>query len=571
MSVPLRSKQGCWTCKLRRKKCDEIHPFCSTCESLSIPCYGFGPRPEWMDNGVNERAIMSNLKDIVKHTSRRKVGSQLPKQRDTVVKIAPKLSENDGKDSLSAPGPKLLYADKLPLPSDAPWQELGIGMRQDESMTPASSEHNDPTVRTNLSISADEAALLMHFLDNIFPLQCPLFKPGILEGGRGWLLNLLLQTNPLYYVALAFSTYHRRMMMPAETARPLQAAALVQQEKHLGLCIALMNKSAQRFCGEWKGLGIAVTVIELVFFELFTDNSGAWQTHLRALLGMGLQAHEQHYNGRLRLTESAKQILREDRPVSQNEPTVAEEVACFRFVNGTTTWLDIIYAITTGKAPILLPHLSSILSCDSQFQLSDIMGCQNSVMLQIGRIAAQHEQNILVGREGPLMYAAMNQGAADIVVEIQRCLTEEAFVRLDLSGRNSAGVSSTMHDPRTLITRIFAQMALVYLHLVVHGFRDLELVSGAAISEVMEILQSQISQSLLPALVLPLFIIGASASEGDQPFFRDAFSRPPLLEPMVKHRARILPILEEVWRRKQTLPEFGWSDCLELTPDILLL
>ena len=27
----------------------------------------------------------------------------------------------------------------------------------------------------------------MHFLDNIFPLQYPVFKLGILEGGRGWL------------------------------------------------------------------------------------------------------------------------------------------------------------------------------------------------------------------------------------------------------------------------------------------------------------------------------------------------------------------------------------------------
>lgn len=306
------------------------------------------------------------------------------------------------------------------------------------------------------------------------------------------------------------------------------------------------------------------------FFELFTDNISAWQTHLRALLGMSLQAHEQQYHGRLRLTESAKQFLREDRPVSENELAVAEEVACFRFVNSTTTWLDINYAIITGKAPVSLPHLSRILSCDSQFQLGDIMGCQNSVMLQIGRIAAQHEQNVLAVREGRLACTEMNQSAADIVVEIQRYLAEGAFVRLDLSGRNSAGVSSTVDDPRTLITRAFAQMALVYLHLVVHGFRDLELLD-ATISEVIEILQSPASRSLLPALVLPLFIIGVSASKGDQPFFRDVFLRPPLLEPMLKHRARILPILEEIWRRRQTLPGFGWSDCLELTPDILLL
>lgn len=133
MSALLRSKQGCWTCKLRRKKCDEIRPRCSTCESLSIPCYGFGPRPEWMDNGVNERAVISNLKEIVKRTSRRKNESQLPKQRDTVLKIAPKLSESYGKDSTSGLGSKFQYEDDPPPPSDAPLQEPGLGMRQDES------------------------------------------------------------------------------------------------------------------------------------------------------------------------------------------------------------------------------------------------------------------------------------------------------------------------------------------------------------------------------------------------------------------------------------------------------
>ncbi len=110
--------------------------------------------------------------------------------------------------------------------------------------------------------------MLMPFLDDIFPLQFPLFKPSILEGGRGWLLTLLLQTKPLYYAALAFSAYHRRTMLPAETARSLHAAALVQQEKYLGMCITLMNQSAHKYCGEWKGMGIVVTVIELIFFEV---------------------------------------------------------------------------------------------------------------------------------------------------------------------------------------------------------------------------------------------------------------------------------------------------------------
>ncbi|KAJ6507860.1 fungal-specific transcription factor domain-containing protein [Mycena vitilis] len=45
------SKGGCWTCRLRRKKCDENREgdSCHTCIRLTIQCLGWGPkRPEWM-------------------------------------------------------------------------------------------------------------------------------------------------------------------------------------------------------------------------------------------------------------------------------------------------------------------------------------------------------------------------------------------------------------------------------------------------------------------------------------------------------------------------------------------
>jgi len=90
MSGPLRSKQGCWTCRLRKKKCDEGRPLCALCTSLSITCYGYGPRPDWMDNGEREKAVANGIKEIVKHTSRRKITTQLSsRQQDHVIRIAP--------------------------------------------------------------------------------------------------------------------------------------------------------------------------------------------------------------------------------------------------------------------------------------------------------------------------------------------------------------------------------------------------------------------------------------------------------------------------------------------------
>ena len=99
MNGTLRSKQGCWTCRLRRKKCDEKHPFCSTCEALTITCYGYGPKPDWMDNAEKEKAMANNIKQIVKKTSRQRGRLGIAMARiqgrgahkdEGAVKIAPK-------------------------------------------------------------------------------------------------------------------------------------------------------------------------------------------------------------------------------------------------------------------------------------------------------------------------------------------------------------------------------------------------------------------------------------------------------------------------------------------------
>ncbi|KAK1960858.1 hypothetical protein LY78DRAFT_562999, partial [Colletotrichum sublineola] len=56
---------GCWTCRLRRKKCDETRQVCQTCTSLGITCYGYGPRPAWMDRGSLEKEKAQSIKSEI--------------------------------------------------------------------------------------------------------------------------------------------------------------------------------------------------------------------------------------------------------------------------------------------------------------------------------------------------------------------------------------------------------------------------------------------------------------------------------------------------------------------------
>ncbi|KAJ7285217.1 fungal-specific transcription factor domain-containing protein [Mycena rebaudengoi] len=59
------SKGGCWTCRLRRKKCDEEREgdSCRTCIRLTIDCLGWGPkRPEWMRDKQAVEAYKADIK-----------------------------------------------------------------------------------------------------------------------------------------------------------------------------------------------------------------------------------------------------------------------------------------------------------------------------------------------------------------------------------------------------------------------------------------------------------------------------------------------------------------------------
>ncbi|KAJ0161062.1 Transcriptional regulatory protein UME6, partial [Colletotrichum tanaceti] len=65
-SAKIRSSEGCWTCRLRRKKCDEARPVCDGCAQLEITCYYSDVKPDWMDGAERQKEMADNLKKQVK-------------------------------------------------------------------------------------------------------------------------------------------------------------------------------------------------------------------------------------------------------------------------------------------------------------------------------------------------------------------------------------------------------------------------------------------------------------------------------------------------------------------------
>lgn len=64
IAIKRRSKQGCWTCRLRKKKCSEEKDRCHNCMKLGLPCDYAVDKPEYMNNNELKQEKQLELKNI---------------------------------------------------------------------------------------------------------------------------------------------------------------------------------------------------------------------------------------------------------------------------------------------------------------------------------------------------------------------------------------------------------------------------------------------------------------------------------------------------------------------------
>ncbi|KAJ5226063.1 fungal-specific transcription factor domain-containing protein [Penicillium chermesinum] len=422
MSGQLRSKNGCWTCRLRRKKCDEARPQCDTCVSLSIPCYGYGPKPDWMGSG-EEKDVVSGLKKIVKRTWRNKSAAK-PVQRDRKPFIAP--------------APKAVEASAGNSPS-------GV---------------SDPDAAT----------------------------------GRG---NGVVNSSD----RASFDTPSTKNL-----GSSLWPSALITTEQEKQLEVSLIElQNTMRSVGQFvsatcprEGLGILASIIQLVFFELFAREGTAWRVHLKASTDMYHRILEDRLT-HLGLTEAAQVIINDGLSGYEDGPVIRDEVIAFRFFSGTVFWLDIVSSMTAGTAPKLLAH-HSLIENSINIDLWRIVGCKNWVMVKLGLIASLQERKIQSQQR-----------------DIEGHMAQDQMEGLTFSAETYTSLDPML--PRSVVTRAYGYMALVYLHLVGHGFEDLDVVDST-FNEAIRLLQTNMTAQILPALVCPLFVIACVSCESHQQYFR---------------------------------------------------
>ncbi|KAI1817767.1 fungal-specific transcription factor domain-containing protein [Poronia punctata] len=84
-----RSRTGCYTCRLRRKKCDEGTPMCTACKHLGLCCEY--KRPMWWSNNEARRQQKEDIKMIIK---RKKLTEKASHTIQTTIGSPPGLSHS---------------------------------------------------------------------------------------------------------------------------------------------------------------------------------------------------------------------------------------------------------------------------------------------------------------------------------------------------------------------------------------------------------------------------------------------------------------------------------------------
>lgn len=240
---------GCWTCRLRRKRCDLVQPVCGICSALEIRCYSDPDKPEWMDNDVKRRQMAEQLKAEVKKRASRRRSKRLIQR--VVRDLGDEEEGETPKQALNISSPSTQQTNgRAPNETQA---QRSITLDCANETRPASEsvagfthislEHLDVPDSHRLSNEL-ELSFIMVFLDYTFPVLFPLYTPTIFEGGRGWLLVLPMKIRALYHTVISLTSYFFTEV-PISSGSIYERCtnvALGEQSKQLDLAVKMVQR-----------------------------------------------------------------------------------------------------------------------------------------------------------------------------------------------------------------------------------------------------------------------------------------------------------------------------------------
>ncbi|KAL7947142.1 fungal-specific transcription factor domain-containing protein [Trichoderma barbatum] len=540
---------GCWTCRIRHRKCDSNTPTCKECTDRNVQCHGYGERPEWMDGAAEEEKEKLKIKNAVKENFR-SLRRMQNRARQTRRAVAPQpqavQSHEEGDwepgESICPPhGGNLfvLEADNI--------DSMSIHSNKESNSTIGNlqSAHKELTLqepRRMPWIDSHDAGLLMHYLDQVFSWQFPYHSYTFRSGNRGWLLSLLIQQGPLYHAILSLSSLHQSALLGREEEYCQQSIAFDRHSRALRELCAFMSCEDDQLSNDAARMTeFLSSSIMLITFEVFRGGENDWQLHLNAVTSI------------LSHPSTEKRLIPQDRRDNSQwgqmhdylDFTDNKDRHGLQFLITAALWFDILSCVSTGKAPAL-PY-SQWLSIPG-LDTAAVMGCQNWIMALIGDLAHLGQWKVNSIKVGLLSTRELAMKGQEIESALENGL---AHLNLNKNGLTDREINVFW------VSRMFALAALVLLHTIVSGPLPKLPEIQSAVSRIIATLGTRPKSCPVNGIVWAMCIAGSMAEPAVQQSFENC------MKEMLDDHGRfgncstVLRIMRKCWG----LQKHGVADC----------
>ncbi|KAI1108498.1 fungal-specific transcription factor domain-containing protein [Nemania sp. NC0429] len=556
-----RTKTGCYSCRIRRKKCDEARPYCLACSSRGIDCLGYDVKPAWM---IGMRSWQDILESEEAKAIRNSAGRayNLRRQRRAMEKTS--------QDTQTPSGESDQLRSRRPHNPTGVLEGRGLISTASQSMvrstwSPSTAMDSiwwDSNMSSTNGSPTFDFRNVIHFVEVICPLQYGFaslhYHPDYQD--HRWLINSLVEDEPLYYTARGLSICLESGRQDGNTSGFCNASADVRKMQVMairGLQLRVDDLATERQRSVTPPVGmvsrVLATVLQLLSLEVFNSLGGDWEIHLNAA-NTTLGLFQKPWLARVPGFPTTQPEVDPIRRILAN-PIGTDEGKFLAFFITAFAWVDIMAGASTGKGPSKATDFEyTSLLYERLIDPSRIMGCHSTIMAVICNINTLSAWKDVLRKEANLNWAEFHERASAIESSIDRCL------RGVINSRAHPSMGSTNTDSE-VVTAIYGYAARIYLRLVVSEDPTLRSEMREDIRHCLEKLEV-LPTRLFIRVCWPFAVAGCMAEESDQERFRALVARVVAERQVLGFTWKALIVMEECWRLRR---HHGGSWCWRTT------
>ncbi|RSL69378.1 hypothetical protein CEP53_002245 [Fusarium sp. AF-6] len=526
------SSPACWTCRLRRKKCDRVRPICAACAGLDIDCHYSAVKPEWMDGGQKQDDMAKAIKAQVRQSTSSR------RDKEFSVQILP-LGESSS--SLQTPPSQ----DSL------------------ASATPVHATGQDET----------DDFLMTLYLDTVFPFLFPWYQPTSISGGRTWLLAILKGQLGIKYTALSISAYYFTLTLAKDASHTLRTPC----EQHVWDTLALHMKTSLNIVRQdmdglskhtkvdlFRQTHVLGGIVQLLIFETTMARGNDWNMHLTAALALFNDIFEAHgmKDGQYDLGAVLRGMGQDwafFEGAQLGFSVWTADQASFQFFSAFLIFADIISSVSLRTPPRLQQYHRSLIAdshppsefSDDKVQgirMEDYVGCPGWVLVTLGEVAKleslKHTVDTFQG--GRIPEELRNQS-----IRLEGML-EDGLVAI------SSSTNQTQN--RVPVVEAWIHATILYLTIVVEGWNPSHPKILRSVQRILEIISTIPWQLSLRSIMWPFCVAGCLAAPEQEDMFRSVVSAMGPFQ-VFGTAKEALRLTERIWRLRNQLDKDSWSLC----------